>query len=52
MPPSGPELPPPPHVLVPLLERTDPVTGIGLPDGFHTSTSAAGAPEGESDVKG
>ncbi|MEU8917329.1 lantibiotic dehydratase [Streptomyces nigrescens] len=30
-----------PHVLVPLLECTDPVTGIGLPDGFHTSTGPA-----------
>ncbi|MEU7161157.1 lantibiotic dehydratase [Streptomyces chrestomyceticus] len=31
-----------PHVLVPLLECTDPVTGIGLPDGFH---GAAPAPQ-------
>lgn len=30
-----------PHMLVPLLECTYPVTGIGLPDGCHTSTSAA-----------
>ncbi|MFE1171335.1 lantibiotic dehydratase [Streptomyces sp. NPDC058773] len=30
-----------PHVLIPLLECTDPVTGIDLPDGFHTAASAA-----------
>ncbi|MFB6436530.1 lantibiotic dehydratase [Streptomyces sp. NPDC056411] len=41
-----------PHALVPLLACTDPVTGIGLPDGFHASTSAAWAPWVESDAKG
>lgn len=33
-----------PHVLVPLLECTDPVTGIGLPDGFHSAAPAPRPP--------
>ncbi|MFH8407597.1 lantibiotic dehydratase [Streptomyces sp. NPDC018019] len=33
-----------PHVLVPLLECIDPVTGIGLPDGFHSAAPAPRSP--------
>ncbi|MFH8350109.1 lantibiotic dehydratase [Streptomyces sp. NPDC018045] len=33
-----------PHVLVPVLECTDPVTGIGLPDGFHSAAPAPRPP--------
>ncbi|QIK04789.1 hypothetical protein G7Z12_00625 [Streptomyces sp. ID38640] len=28
-----------PHVLIPPLECTEPVTGISLPDGFHTTAA-------------